>query len=230
MPEPSAKDTYTRNPLAGKTVDFVRHRAGESVLEVIDYRGETTIILEPASILGVCRALRDAPDLQYDFLADITAVDWPDREDLPRFDVVYHLLSLQTRAVIRLKVRVGNGGEEHPVVPSVTSIWPAANWHEREIWDLFGIEFSGHPDLRRILLPEDWVGHPLRKDYPLTGITLPDPHWGGQVPFGQPLPSGIGRLTLRTPGGIPDTVDVAGSETYNVTDKPEPMPNREDEN
>jgi NADH-quinone oxidoreductase subunit C len=180
---------------------LVRTRFPEALLEEVEFRGETTLVLAPAAIADVCLALRDASDLRFNFLADITAVDWPERE--PRFDVVYHLLSLETRSVVRLKVRVGEPDEDEPQVPSVTSVWPTANWYEREIYDLFGIAFTGHPDLRRILMPTDWVGHPLRKDYPLTGITLPEPHWGGQVPFGAPLPSGTGQQTLRTPGGMP---------------------------
>jgi NADH-quinone oxidoreductase subunit C len=81
------------------------------------------------------------------------------------------------------------------------SVWPAADWFELEVFDLFGIRFTGRGALRRILMPDDWVGHPLRKDYPLTGFTLPDPHWGGQAPLDQSLPLGIGKLTLRTADG-----------------------------
>ena len=190
--------------LAGQTVTLARKTLGEALLEVVEHRGETTLIVAPASIQQICTTLRDAPGLRYNFLADLTAVDWPDRE--MRFDVVYHLLSIETRAAVRLKVRVGEEGEEHPHVPTVTTIWPTANWYEREVWDLFGIVFDGHPDLRRIQMPDDWTSHPLRKDYPLTGITLPDPHWGGQVPYGQPLAPGIGAQTLRTPGGMPEEV------------------------
>lgn len=191
--------------LADRTVALARDVLGDDVLEVVAFRDEMTIIVPPARIAALCQALRDAPELRYDFLADVTAVDWPDR--VPRFDVVYHLLSIPTRAVVRLKVRVGDEGEEQPHVPSVEAIWPAANWFEREIYDLFGLVFDGHPDLRRIMMPDDWTTHPLRKDYPLTGFVLPDPHWGGQVPFGEPLPPGTGQQTLRTPGGAPGDID-----------------------
>lgn len=193
------------------TATFVRERFPEALLEVVEFRGETTLVLTPEAIATVCRALRDARSLRFNFLADVTAVDWPERE--PRFDVVYHLLSLETRAVVRLKVRVGEQDEDEPNVPTVTEVWPTANWYEREIYDLFGIAFTGHPDLRRILMPTDWEGHPLRKDYPLTGIMLPEPHWGGQVPFGQPLQPGTGQQTLRTPGGTsaPPAGGVEGS-------------------
>lgn len=190
---------------ANATAAFVTEHFPDDLLEVTEYRGETTLLLRPASIERVCLALRDAPDLRYNFLADVTAVDWPERE--PRFDVVYHLLSLETRAVVRLKVRVGAPDEDAPEVPTVTSVWPTADWYEREIFDLFGITFAGHPNLQRILMPADWQGHPLRKDYPLTGVILPEPHWGGQVPFGQPLPPGIGQQTLRTPGGTAERAD-----------------------
>ncbi|GAC1448732.1 MAG: hypothetical protein PVSMB4_06220 [Ktedonobacterales bacterium] len=187
------------------TAALVREHFADHLLDVTEYRGETTLLLRPGAIAQVCRALRDAPELHYNFLADITAVDWPERE--PRFDVVYHLLSLETRAVVRLKVRVGATDEESPEVPTVTTVWPTANWYEREIFDLFGIRFAGHPNLQRILMRADWVGHPLRKDYPLTGVILPEPHWGGQVPFDQPLPPGTGQQTLRTPGGTAERAD-----------------------
>jgi NADH-quinone oxidoreductase subunit C len=181
--------------LAAQTVEAVRGKFGEAVLEVVEHRGETTIMLPPEKLPAVAKFLRDHPALRYDSMADLTAVDWLER--VPRYDVVYHLLSVQTRAVIRLKTRVGQPGEEHPAVPSITGIWPSANWFEREVYDLFGITFTSHPDLRRILMPEDWTSHPLRKDYPLTGIELPEPHWGGQVALNQPLPPGTGRQTIR---------------------------------
>jgi NADH-quinone oxidoreductase subunit C len=158
--------------------------------------------MRPDAIVEVCRALRDDPTLQYNFLSTITAVDWLERE--PRYDVVYHLMSLSSGAVLRLKIQVGDDEQPEPVAQSVTSVWPAANWYEREVFDLFGIRFAGHPDLRRIEMPDDWVGHPLRKDYPLTGIQLPEPHWGGQLPFADPLPAAIGQQTLREPGRVGD--------------------------
>jgi NADH-quinone oxidoreductase subunit C len=193
----------TTKDLAAKTVEAVRSKFGEAVLEVVEHRGETTILLPPEKVPAVAKFLRDHPALRYNFMADLTAVDWPERE--PRFDVVYHLLSLETRAVIRLKTHVGQPGEEHPTVPTISNIWPTADWYEREVYDLFGINFTGHPDLRRIMMPDDWTSHPLRKDYPITGIELPEPHWGGQVPLTQPLPEGIGRQTMRITQSRPPT-------------------------
>lgn len=187
-------------PLAAATVTLLRERFPDDVLDVSEHRGETTVVLRPESIERACLALRDAPGLRYNFMADLTAVDWPERE--PRYEIVYHLLSLETRAVVRLKVRVGDDDSPSPEVPTVTTVWPAAHFFEREVYDLFGVRFAGHPYLMRIMMPSDWVGHPLRKDYPLTGIHLPSPHWGGQIPFEQPLPPGTGQQTLRTPDGV----------------------------
>src|SRR5258708_29653379 len=188
------------DPLAARAVALLRERFAADVLDVSEHRGQTSVVVRPEAIEPVCRALRDAPELRFDFLAQVTAVDWPERE--PRFDVAYHLLSLETHATLRLKVRVGDEDTPFPEGPTVATVWPAANWYEREVYDLFGIRFAGHPDLTRILMPSDWVGHPLRKDYPLTGIRLPEPHWGGQIPFDAPLPPGTGAQTLRTPEGF----------------------------
>jgi len=180
---------------AASTVERLKAQFPEAVVETVEYRDEQTIVLQPETLLAVCTYLKK--QLNYDFLETVTAVDWPQR--VPRFDVVYQLLSTEHQCFVRLKVRVGQKGEEHPAVPSVTGIWPAANWYEREVYDLFGITFSGHPDLRRILMPPDWTTHPLRKDYPLTGFDLPEPHWGGQIPYDVDLP--VGQQTLRTPDG-----------------------------
>lgn len=185
---------------AASTVETVRNKFPQAIVETTDFRGEQTIVLEPASLVEVCSFLHD--DLQYSLLETITAVDWPER--VPRFDVVYQLLSISHQCFVRLKVRVGQRNEEHPVVPTVTGIWPGANWYEREVYDLFGLIFEGHPDLRRILMPHDWTTHPLRKDYPLAGFDLPEPHWGGQVPY--TVDPGVGALalynqTLRTAEG-----------------------------
>ncbi len=130
-------------------------------LELHEYQGETTLIIQPEDLVKAARLLRDV--YQFDMLIDETAVDyWP--QETPRFHVVYQLYSTETNSLLRLRVPL-NGHE--PAVDSLVSVWPVANWHEREIWDMFGIRFNGHPDLRRILMPYDWQGHPLRKDYPL---------------------------------------------------------------
>lgn len=178
---------------AASSVELVRAKFPQAVLETNDFRGEQTIVLRPESLVAVCTYLMKS--LRYNFLSSVTAVDWLERA--PRFDVVYHLLSLPHQSQLRLKVRVGNKGEEHPPVPTVTGVWPAANWYEREVFDLFGLFFTGHPDLRRILMPMDWTTYPLRKDYPLSGFDLPEPHWGGQVPYD--IDPGVGSQTMRTP-------------------------------
>jgi NADH-quinone oxidoreductase subunit C len=189
-------------PAESPTVAFLRERFPDALLEVSERLGETTVIVRPDAIVAVCLSLRDDQALQYNFLSSITAVDWLERE--LRYDLVYHLMALPTGAVVRLKIQVGDDEQPEPEAPSVTSVWPAANWYEREVFDLFGVRFTGHHDMRRIEMPDDWVGHPLRKDYPLTGIQLPEPHWGGQVPFTAPLPAEIGRQTLRESGRLGD--------------------------
>ncbi len=178
---------------AVSTVATIREKFTQAVVETNDFRGEQTLVLQPASLVAVCAYLKK--NLHYAYLSSVTAVDWFER--VPRYDVVYHLLSILDQNELRLKVRVGRKNEDHPTVPTVTEIWPTANWFEREVYDLFGIVFSGHPDLRRILMPMDWTTHPLRKDYPLSGFDLPEPHWGGQVPYD--VDPGVGSQTLRTP-------------------------------
>jgi NADH-quinone oxidoreductase subunit C len=127
------------------------------------------LFVEPSKVLDALAHLKNTAGCEYVFLSDITATD---EESEPRFHVVYQLFSPKNGWRIRVKVRVNDGD----AVPSATALWPAANWAEREVWDMFGIQFSGHPDLRRILMDQRWVGHPLRKDYPLRGYQLfPDP-------------------------------------------------------
>ncbi|HKV03771.1 MAG TPA: NADH-quinone oxidoreductase subunit C [Candidatus Acidoferrales bacterium] len=135
-----------------------------AVAEVIEFRGETTLVVPPEHLLRAAQYLATDASLKFSFLSDITAVDRFPAE--PRFDLNYHLLSIERGLRVRLRLRL-SGAE--PAAPSVTSIWPTANWHERESFDLFGIRFHGHPDLRRILMPDDWEGYPLRKDYPVEG-------------------------------------------------------------
>jgi len=123
-----------------------------------------TLYVPANALVATCQALRDTPSLRFNVLLEVTAADYLPRE--PRFEVVYHLLSIPNRQRLRLKVRVASN-EIDGVVPTVQSIWPAAGWPEREVWDMFGIVFAGHGDLRRLLMPEDWEGHPARKDYPV---------------------------------------------------------------
>jgi NADH-quinone oxidoreductase subunit C len=127
-------------------------------------RNELSVYVERTAIHEAARILRDDPELRFNFLSDVTCVDWYPAE--PRFEVVYHLLSISRKERVRLKVKL-DGGE--PRLESLTSLWPGANFFEREVFDLFGIHFEGHPYLRRIMMPEDWEGHPLRKDYPVEG-------------------------------------------------------------
>lgn len=127
-------------------------------------RDEMTIQVERSLIREASWLLRDDPNCPFNYLSDVTAVDWFPSE--PRFEVVYHLLSIPKRERVRLKVRLGG---DMPALDSVTPVWPGANYFEREVFDLFGVRFNGHPYLRRLLMPENWEGHPLRKDYPVEG-------------------------------------------------------------
>jgi NADH-quinone oxidoreductase subunit C len=138
--------------------------APDIVSHISYYVGDWTIVVPLERMTAVLTHLRDAPDAAFDFCSDVTASDWPPRKDA-RFDLIYCLYSTRRRQRVRVKVRCG----ETTPVPSVTGIWPAANWLEREVYDMFGINFTGHPDRRRILMPDDWQGFPQRKDYPLEG-------------------------------------------------------------
>ena len=135
------------------------------VSNVIEAFQETTIVVAREHIVAVCAFLKSTPDQEFNFLSDICGFDRGPEEE-PRFEVNYHLFSTTRFHRVRLKVLLH---EEDPHVPSVTGVWRTANWHERETYDLFGVIFDEHPDLRRILLPDDWQGHALRKDFPLRG-------------------------------------------------------------
>ncbi len=149
------------NPIVSR----LRAWDAQAVSETRVFRDELTIVAPRGHLRRAAEFLREDAELQFTFLSDITATDRFPVE--PRFDLNYHLLSMARRLRLRLKVLVSG---IDPVVESVTSVWTGANWHEREIFDLFGVRFEGHPDLRRILMPDDWEGYPLRKDYPVEGF------------------------------------------------------------
>lgn len=146
-------------------VNDLQQKFGESKISLVEGAKQDTIIVNAAILIELCLYLRDSPSYYFDFLANISAVDYHPEN---RFALVYNLASLpyQTQLTIRVELTVENRTAENlPEVPSVTSVWRTADWHEREAFDLMGIYFTGHPDLRRILLPDDWEGFPLRKDY-----------------------------------------------------------------
>lgn len=144
----------------------------EEVLDVKEFRGQVSVTVKKGKIVEMSRFLHDEPDLFLDYLVDLCGVDYLHKKD-NRFEVVYHLFSMKHRHALRIKAEVpGNDAR----IASVMPVWIGANWHERECYDMYGIVFTGHPDLRRVLLPEDWQGYPLRKDYPLKG---PAEEWSG---------------------------------------------------
>jgi NADH-quinone oxidoreductase subunit C len=157
-PVPAAKEAPPKPaPLDNELVQRMKSRFGDALREAWQDRKQAILVVEAAKLLEIARYCRD--EEKFDMLSDLTAVDWPKREK--RFDLILNLYSFGKNERLRLKVHVG----ENEGVSSVESVWAAANWLEREAFDMFGIRFEGHPDLRRILLPEEWQGHPLRKDY-----------------------------------------------------------------
>ena len=142
-------------------VKKLKEKFAEAVLEASEFLGQLSIRVDRARIVEVCDALKSDADTPFNYLSDLTCVHYPDNREAP-FEVVYNLYSISKNERVRLKVATGSEG-----LNSVTSLWPSADWPEREVYDLFGVVFHNHPDLRRILLPPDWEGHPLRKDYPL---------------------------------------------------------------
>jgi len=151
---------------ADVAVDRLRQRFPQATLEICHDRGEMSVTVSPGTILPVCRLLRDDADLSYDLCLFVSAVDRLALGLTPRFAAIYQLYSLKHGLRLRLQAPLAG---DPPAIDSVTSVWPAADWHERETFDLMGIRFNGHPELRRILLPHDWVGYPLRKDYAIGG-------------------------------------------------------------
>jgi NADH-quinone oxidoreductase subunit C len=154
---------------------FVQGAFPDAVRRVVTYRGELTLHIAREHIADVCRLLRDDATMRFETLSGVSGVDYPATED--RLHAVYHLLSMTHRRRIRLEVGVT---VDDPHVPSVVEVYPTADWHERETYDFFGIIFDGHPGLTRIEMPDDWEGHPQRKDYPLGGV--PVEYKGAQIP------------------------------------------------
>ena len=141
----------------------LKEKFSDKVLGIHNHRGDETAVVERSALAEVAQFLKTDPEFDFNVLMDLTAVDGLEMKWRPRFEVVYHFYSLAKNHRLRIKVRVD---EKDPVVPTLTSLWPIADWFEREVWDMFGIRFDGHPNLKRILMYEEFVGHPLRKDYP----------------------------------------------------------------
>ncbi len=167
-PPPPPKPPVKPEPWSSPLVDEIRKRFPDAVKEAVIFRNQPCVTLAKDSLIKVCEFLKSNEGGVYAFLTDETAVDYPKREK--RFEVIYQLYSFTGNNRLRLKVLVGEGEK----VPSVVSVWPTADWLEREVYDMFGVLYEGHPDLKRILLPDGWVGHPLRKDY---DILRQDQEW-----------------------------------------------------
>ena len=157
--------TESSSQNANVVVESLRSWSPQAVAEVIEFRGETTVVVPRNLLRAAAERCRADSKLQFNLLSDATCLDRYPVE--PRFELNYFLVSIPRRDRVRLQVRLTG---QDPVVDSLVPVWPGANWPEREIFDLFGIRFNGHPDLRRILLPEDWEGYPLRRDYPVEGF------------------------------------------------------------
>ena len=185
--------------MSQRLLERLRERFGDKIVETHSQHGDDTAIVATDAWVEVARFLRDDPRADMRLFLDLCAVDYPHRE--PRFEVVAHLYSLSLRHRLRLKARVGDVDGDGAVLDTLTGVWPAANWFERETFDLMGIEFRGHPDLRRILLYPEFVGHPLRKDYPAdkTQPLVPfRPGYDKLPPFDSFEGMSFGRQVFRT--------------------------------
>lgn len=184
----------------------IRDQYPEAVCNTYEFRGDVWLYVKPADLLNVCRLLRDHEELHYLYISDILGLDWLSKwengEKEKRFEVVYNLFSPVHFRRIFLKVEVDEGES----VPSVTGIWEGANYPEREVYDLYGVVFENHPNLQRILTPEDWVGHPLRKDYPLGGEEIPF----AQASMGPSIQDKAHPHAGESFEGLTGTADVSG--------------------
>lgn len=165
LPERPSTSLDSTSATPSRVVTALQREHPDHVTEILEAHGELSVVLPREHIGEVCAYLKNQPDAKFDFLADISGVDRGAEEE-PRFEVNYHLFSTTFHHRLRLKVLLN---DDDVRVPTVTGVWRTANWHERETYDLFGVIFDGHPDLRRILLPDDWQGYALRKDFPLRG-------------------------------------------------------------
>ena len=148
--------------IQSKVLAALQAKFGNHLMKTHSFCGDDTALVDRKAIREIAQFLRDDPGMDFDFLMDITAVDFPGDE--LRFEVVYHFYSLKHNHRVRIKARVP---ESDPQIDSLSDLWPSANWYEREVWDMFGVKFHGHPNLKRILMYDQFTGHPLRKDYPI---------------------------------------------------------------
>jgi len=162
-PAPRISRWEKPHPLSERAAADLKKRFGDAVLDAGVFRGEVTVVVAPDRIVEACRFLKLDPDLSFEMLSDLTGIHYADRDY--EYEVVYHLYSFRNNCRIRLKIRLAETNR----APTVTGVWSGADWREREAYDLVGIVFDGHPDLRRILMPEDFEFHPLRKDFPVEG-------------------------------------------------------------
>ncbi len=149
--------------ISSPVLDRLRTRFPDAIREVSAHCGEVAVLLKKDGLAEILQFLKDDPETDLKYLSNLCGVDFPDREE--RFEIVYHLYSISKNHFIHLKVRV----RENEEVPTCSAVWRTANWQEREVFDMYGVRFQGHPDMTRILMPDDWRGHPQRKDYPLEG-------------------------------------------------------------
>ena len=144
-------------------LQIVQENFPQEIISTHSFRGDDTVIIKPENLRTIAQFLKETPRLDFNFLMDVTAVDYLQAGKKPRFEVVYHFYSIKGNHRLRVKVPVE---EKTPEVDTLSDFWPSANWYEREVWDMFGVRFKGHPNLKRILMYEEFKGHPLRKDYP----------------------------------------------------------------
>ena len=191
-----------------RVLETLKEKFGDAIVETHSFLGDDTAVVRADKWKEVCRFLRDDPSMAFDMLVDLCAVDYPDQ--LPRFEVVLHLYSVGKRHRVRLKSRVGDAEGDGAEIDTVADIWMGANWFERESYDLMGISFKGHPDLRRILMYPEFEGHPLRKDYPANKTQPLVPYrteeeaglpLDKQAPFGIDEGMPFGRRVWRTERG-----------------------------